>query len=93
MERVTPQHPVRRLAARFKPINEVPTTHAAKAFAVAAVEDDRVARLYGQAQWRRRLWRRLARAPEALAGRPVHWRGAISSVESRFRSSGCGAML
>ena len=90
MERVTPQHPVRRLAARFKPINEVPTTHAAKAFAVAAVEDDRVARLCGQAQWRRRLWRRLARAPEALVGRPVHWRGgAIRSVESRFRSAGC----
>ena len=50
MERVTPQHPVRRLAARFKPINEVPTAHAAKALAVAAVEDDRVARLCGQAQ-------------------------------------------
>ena len=71
MERVTPQHPVRRLAARFKPINEVPTTHAAKAFAVAAVEDDRVARLYGQAQWRRRLWRRLGGSLE----RPRHWLG------------------
>ena len=83
VERVTPQHPVRRRCASLKPVHQVPTAHAAKALAVAAVEDDRVARLHGQTQWRRRLWRRLARAPEALAGRPVHWRGAVKSVESR----------
>ena len=83
VERVTPQHPVRRRCASLKPVHQVPTAHAAKALAVAAVEDDRVARLHGQTQWRWRLWRRLARAPEALAGRPVHWRGAVKSVESR----------
>ena len=27
--------------------------------------------LHGQRRWNRRLWRRLARAPEAVAGRPV----------------------
>ena len=29
--------------------------------------------LHGQRRWNRRLWRRLARAPEAVAGRPVRW--------------------
>ena len=36
-----------------------------------ASEDGRHAHLNGQTRWNRRLWRRLARAAEAVAGRPV----------------------
>ena len=84
MERVTPQHPVRRRCTRLKPVHEVPAAHAAQALAMASVEDDRVARLHGQTQCGVGGFGggSRERPPEALAGRPVHWRGATRSVES-----------
>ena len=44
--------------------------------------------LNGQRRWNLRLWRRLARAPEAVAGRPVGWslpweRRASQSCQAR----------
>ena len=37
----------------------------------AVAHDDRAPRLHGQRRWNRRLWRRLAQAAKAVAGRPV----------------------
>eukprot|EP00964_Phaeocystis_antarctica_P101463 scaffold66930_cov74-Phaeocystis_antarctica.AAC.1 len=37
--------------------------------------------LHGQRRGHRRLWRRLARAPEAVAGRPV-WAGLLLGMPS-----------